>query len=103
MDPNSACGKKPGEMTRNRSVNRVSRDSLPGSGENSGENRPTTMNLLSHGRKIIEKVLDKRLRQQYKFYDAQVGFRRGRSTETAVIRTLEAFQSGCRYVVVLDL
>lgn len=39
--------------------------------------------LPSHGRKIVKKVLERRLRKEYTFHEAQAGFRRGGSTESS--------------------
>lgn len=58
--------------------------------------------LLSHARKIVEKVLDRRLRASYTFHPAQCGFRTGRSVETAILRAVRALKGGCNYVCVLD-
>lgn len=59
--------------------------------------------LLSHARKVIEKVLDLRLRAEYKFHPAQCGFRGFRSVETAILRVTRAVMNGCRFLCVLDL
>lgn len=59
--------------------------------------------LLSHARKIIEKVIDGRIRKQVKFHEAQCGFRGFRSVETAILRVVRAVTNGCKYICVLDL
>lgn len=58
--------------------------------------------LLSHARKVVEKVLDARLRRVYNFNAAQCGFREGRSVDTEILRAVRALRGGCKYVCVLD-
>lgn len=59
--------------------------------------------LLSQARKVIEKVIDVRIRNCYKFHRSQCGFRQQRSVETAILRLMRAIDQGCNYVCVLDL
>lgn len=66
------------------------------------QKRASLIALLSHPRKIIEKVIDTMLRLVYRFNEAQCGFRSHRSVETAILRALRAIRSGRRYVCVLD-
>lgn len=59
--------------------------------------------LLSHCRKVIEKVLDKRVREEYRFHHAQCGVRAARSVDTALIRMMRSIKMGCKVICVLDL
>lgn len=59
--------------------------------------------LLSHARKIVEKVIDRRVRDRYEFHEVQCGFRGPRSVETAILRVLQAVADGCKVICVLDL
>lgn len=59
--------------------------------------------LLSQARKMIEKIIDVRIRACYQFHRSQCGFRQHRSVETAILRLMRAIEHGCQYVCVLDL
>lgn len=54
--------------------------------------------LLSHCRKLIEKVIDGKIRREYRFHNAQCGFRQSGSVETAILRLIRAIAQGCKYV-----
>lgn len=72
-----------------------------GEAANPASYRPVA--LLSHLRKVIEKVLDKTLRRMYTFNVAQCGFRPSRSIETAILRARKSHELGFGHVAVLDL
>lgn len=55
-----------------------------------------TIALLSHDRKIIEKAIDRRIREQYIFHEAQCGFRDFRSVDTTILRVMRAIDHGCQ-------
>ena len=59
--------------------------------------------LLSHLRKIIEKALDFRLRQQYAFRQDHCGFRPRKSVDTVIIRAEMAHSKDRNFAIVLDL
>jgi len=58
--------------------------------------------LLSHARKVIEKLLDADLRGEYDFHLTQLGFRRNQGTEVAILRATNT-QDAANYIAVLDL
>ena len=66
-----------------------------------GNYRP--ISLISHLRKIIDKALDIRIREEYAFHRFQVGFRSRMGTETAILRAEDSLKSGFKYVACLDL
>lgn len=47
--------------------------------------------LLSHCRKLIEKILDRRVRESYSFHKSECGFRQQRSVETAILRPVDMY------------
>lgn len=59
--------------------------------------------LISHLRKLIEKVIDWRLRREYQFETEQHGIQRRKNTETGLLRASAGLRSGRRIVIVLDL
>lgn len=59
--------------------------------------------LLSHVRKVLEKMLDARLRETYTFHRAQLGFRPCQGTEIAILRTLQSQSQGDALCAILDL
>lgn len=66
-----------------------------------GSYRPIA--LLSHLRKLVEKVLDWRLRRVYKFDSSQCGFEPAKSVETAMLRARRAHEQNFKLAAVLDL
>ena len=59
--------------------------------------------LISHVRKVIDKALDILVRKEYVCHDFQVGFRSRLGTETAILRAIDAIDSGFEHVACLDL
>lgn len=59
--------------------------------------------LPSHMRKVVEKTIDVKLREAYKFHPAQYGFRPQHSVDTAIMRLMGAINDGCKVICVLDL
>lgn len=60
------------------------------------------ISLLSHMRKIIEKILDSEMSNQYTFPKSQCEFKEAHSIYTALLRMLRATRTGCKVFAVLD-
>ncbi len=61
------------------------------------------ISLLSQVRKIVEKAIDMLIRKSHPFHELQLGFQKGKSTETAILRATELQRRGQRCIAVLDL
>lgn len=59
--------------------------------------------VLSHLRKIIERALDKEMKENYSFDVMQCCFRAKRGTEKPLLRFVHAIKNGHKSAAVLDL
>ena len=59
--------------------------------------------LVSHSRKVIEKVLDNALRAGYEFHPAQLEFCRNRGTEIAILQAIPPLTLHDDNIAILDL
>ncbi len=61
------------------------------------------ISLLSQVPKIVEKAMDMLIGEQYTFHDFQLGFQKGKSTETAILGSTELQRRGQNCSALLDL
>lgn len=61
------------------------------------------ISIISQMRKIVDKTIDITLRRNYTFHPAQLGFRKGVSSGTAVMRCTYLAEEGYEHTAILDL
>ncbi len=78
------CGELPAHWQKALLVPIHKKDRL----DDPSNHRP--ISLLSQVRKIVQKAIDMLIRKSHSFHELQLGFQKGKSTETAILKSYRA-------------